>query len=94
MLQDMPEYKNKTTLILTTDHGRGDLVKKEWTSHGKKIAGADQTWMAFFGNHIPALGEVKVKSQLYQAQIAQTIARLLGYKFTADHPVEPGIQTK
>jgi len=29
-----PVYKNKTTFVITTDHGRGDLVKKEWTSHG------------------------------------------------------------
>jgi len=92
MLQDMPEYKNKTTFILTTDHGRGDAVKKEWTSHGKKIAGADQTWMAFFGNSIRALGEVKEKAQFYQAQIAQTIAQLLGYTFSAAHPVEPAIK--
>ena len=92
MLQEMPEYKNKTTLILTTDHGRGDLVKKEWTSHGKKIAGADQTWMAFFGKNVPALGEVKIKGQFYQAQLAQTIAQLLGYKFSAAHPVAPAIE--
>jgi hypothetical protein len=93
MLQDMPQYKNKTTLILTTDHGRGDVIKKEWTSHGKKIAGADQTWMALYGNSVPSLGEVKVKEQFYQAQIAQTIAQLLGYKFSAAHPVEPAVSS-
>jgi Metalloenzyme superfamily len=88
MLQSMPEYKNKTTLLLTVDHGRGDKVKKEWTSHGKKIEGADQIWFAALGAGIEARGEIKKEEQLYQAQVAQTIASLLGLHFKAPQPVE------
>ena len=90
-LQAMPEYRGKTTLIFTTDHGRGDQVKKEWTSHGKKIKDAGEIWMAFLGSGIPAKGEVKEAEQLYQAQVAQTIAQLLGYQYNPKHPVERGI---
>jgi hypothetical protein len=31
-----PQYKDKTALVLPTDHGHGDTVK-EWTSHGNKF---------------------------------------------------------
>lgn len=86
-IQSLPEYKDKTTLIIASDHGRGDEVKKEWKDHGRKIKGADQIWFAFLGKGIPAKGEVKESGQLYQAQLAQTIAQLLGYQFTANHPI-------
>jgi len=88
MLQSIPEYRDKTTMLITTDHGRGDKVKKEWTSHGKKIEGADQIWFAAIGAGIAPMGEVKRDEQLYQAQVAQTIANLLGLKFKASQPVE------
>ena len=88
MLQSMPEYKSKTTLLITADHGRGDKVKKEWTSHGKKIEGADQIWFAALGAGIEVTGEVKKDEQLYQAQTAQTIAKLLGLYFKPSQPVE------
>ncbi|MGC4037619.1 MAG: alkaline phosphatase family protein [Chitinophagaceae bacterium] len=88
MLQSMPEYKNKTTLLLLTDHGRGDKVKAQWRDHGAEIEGADQIWFAAIGKGIQPLGEVKKEEQLYQAQLAQTIAQLLGLKFTAEHPIE------
>jgi bisphosphoglycerate-independent phosphoglycerate mutase (AlkP superfamily) len=87
-MQQMPEYKDKTTLLILCDHGRGDKVKKEWTSHGAKIEGADQIWMAALGAGIESKGEIKVEEQVYQAQMAQTIARLLGYDFKAGQPIE------
>jgi bisphosphoglycerate-independent phosphoglycerate mutase (AlkP superfamily) len=88
MLQQMPEYKNKTTLLILCDHGRGDKVKKEWTSHGEKIEGSDQIWLAMLGAGIAPKGEIKTGEQLYQAQMAQTIAHLLGYTFIANQPIE------
>ena len=90
-IQSIPEYKNNTTMIITCDHGRGDKVKDEWTSHGTKIEGADEIWMAFLGKGIGAKGEIKEKGQLYQAQLAQTIAELLGMKFKANHSIEKSI---
>lgn len=36
-IQSTPGNKNKTTLIITCDHGRGDKIKNEWKHHGSKI---------------------------------------------------------
>lgn len=91
-LQSSPAYKNKTALLITTDHGRGDINKAQWTSHGAKIEGAGEIWFAVLGPGIPAKGEVKTTMQLYQRQIAQTIALLLGKTFSATHPVAPAIE--
>ena len=91
MVQSMPEYKNKTALMILCDHGRGDQIKKEWTSHGAKIAGADQIWLAALGKGIISEGEVKKDEQLYQAQVAQTIAHLLGLNFITDQPIDKAI---
>jgi len=79
-IQTTPGYKDHTTLIITTDHGRGSRSAK-WTSHGEWIRGSSQTWMAVIGPHISPLGEMKSNEQFYQAQLAQTIAHLLGQDF-------------
>ncbi len=84
-IQSDPFYKDQTALLITTDHGRGSAA--EWTSHGPKIVGADQIWFALIGPGIAARGEIRNTSQNYQKQLAQTIAALLGTKFTAEHPV-------
>ena len=91
VVQSLPQYRNNTTMIITCDHGRGDKVKKEWTSHGEKINDADEIWMAFLGKGIEAKGEVKEKGQIYQAQLAQTIATLLGLNYKASHPIQKSI---
>lgn len=91
-VENDPQYKNKTTLFITVDHGRGDKVKSEWTSHNDKIAGASQIWFAAIGPEIAPKGEIKTESQIYQKQFAQTIAKIMGYTFTADHPVANEIQ--
>ena len=73
-------------MILTCDHGRGDKVKEEWTSHGEKVEGSNQIWIAVMGPDTKATGEVTNKQQLYQGQLATTIAALLGYDFKPVHP--------
>lgn len=87
-VQSTPEYKNKTAIFITTDHGRGDVIKEKWTSHGSGgVADSHEMWMAVMGPGLPAKGEVKTAMQLYQKQSAQTIASLLGLKYQADHPI-------
>ncbi|MDP5121315.1 MAG: alkaline phosphatase family protein [Spirosomaceae bacterium] len=85
--QSQPEYANKTTFIITTDHGRGDEIKDEWRSHGQKIKDCRSIWLAAIGPNISAKGEVKTSGQLYQNQIAQTIANLLGFKYENGHEI-------
>ena len=41
--------------------------------------------------NIPAKGEIKTKMQLFQQQLAQTMADLLGKKFKANHTVAEGL---
>jgi hypothetical protein len=88
-IQSDPFYKDQTALVITTDHGRG--TGNEWTSHGAKISGSDQIWFAVMGPGVAAAGEVKAPMQNYQKQLAQTVASLLGMKFTTDHPVADAI---
>jgi hypothetical protein len=82
-VQSEPSYKNKTTIIITCDHGRG-ADAEGWKHHGQKVPEASQIWFAFLGPDTPAGGEMKNTSQLYQSQIAQTIASLLGLNFVND----------
>ena len=90
IIQQMPEYKNKTSLIVTTDHGRGSIDKRDWQHHGEKIDEADQIWIAAIGCGIPAKGEINTTNQIYQYQIAPTIAELLGFKFISNnHLAQP-----
>jgi hypothetical protein len=49
-LQADPAYRGKTTLIITTDHGRGAGANpKDWESHGFPWPGSNQTWLAAIG---------------------------------------------
>lgn len=81
-IQTQPDYKNKTTMIITTDHGRGDINIDDWKHHGAKMPKADEIWFAILGPDTPALGEFKNEQQLYQNQVAKTMAALLGLEFT------------
>src|SRR5688572_5264252 len=54
-LQKMPQYMGKTSLIVTTDHGRGD-TRVDWTDHGKNVPLAEYIWIAVLGPDTPALG--------------------------------------
>ncbi|MGD2035131.1 MAG: alkaline phosphatase family protein [Bacteroidales bacterium] len=82
-VQSQPGYKDQTTMIITTDHGRG--LKDEWTSHGSKYSHSDETWFAVIGPDVPARGEIRSPGQYYNNQYASTIAMLLGYDFQKEH---------
>lgn len=84
LVQTTPGYKDHTTFIITTDHGRGSKSNR-WTSHGEFISGSSQTWFAIMGPGIKPAGEIKEEGQYYQQQLAQTIAGLVGEDFVADN---------
>lgn len=85
-IQSDPQYKDKTTLIIAVDHGRG-ITAEEWKHHGTKIKHADEIWLAVMGPDTPATGEEKKESQYYQNQIAKTLAAFLGLDFGGDTEV-------
>jgi hypothetical protein len=84
-LQALPDYRDSTALILTPDHGRG-VLGSDWTSHGAKIPRADESWLAALGPGIRPLGERRDVPPVHQAQIAATVAALLGEDFLAAFP--------
>lgn len=91
-IQSIPQYKDKTTLLIAPDHGRGD-TKQHWTEHGPLPAESSQIFVLAMGPDMPALGEMKSDMQLHQGQIAATLAKFLGLDYTAEHPVMPVITT-
>jgi hypothetical protein len=55
-LQSQPDYRGRTSILLTTDHGRGS-GPKEWRDHGARTAGSGETWMAFVSPLMTRRGE-------------------------------------
>jgi hypothetical protein len=86
-VQSMPEYQGTTTMIVTTDHGRGD-APVEWKSHGAKIRGSERIWIAVIGPDTPArrLEERTAASPVTQSQVAATLAAFLGLDYRAFAP--------
>jgi hypothetical protein len=92
-LQSQEQYKGKTTLLVTTDHGRGQAARKGWKNHGRLIPGSNQMWFAVIGPDTPALGEMKNVGQYFQKQVAKTIAAFLGMQYENTEPVGPVVES-
>ena len=75
--QSLDAYRGTTTLILTTDHGRG-VRPSDWVEHGEGIEGSEDIWFAAFGPDTPRRGEVAPYPTVHQADVAATLLRLLG----------------
>ena len=85
LLQAMPQYRDTTTLLITTDHGRG-VGPADWKEHGQTVSGSDRTWLAVMGPGIAALGERVAVGQVRQGQVAATIAAQLGFDWSSFRP--------
>jgi hypothetical protein len=83
-LQSLAAYKGSTTLIVTTDHGRG-ATTKDWKDHGRKVPAAENTWIAAIGPAVPAMGP-RQGVTVTAAQIAATVAAVVGEDFRAASP--------
>lgn len=100
-LQSMPEYKNNTTLLITTDHGRGSNAEN-WQHHASSLAvkssmkylahfkngilGAEHIWFAAMGPNIKKRGEITTSREVKQKEIAATALTLLGEDPTMFNP--------
>lgn len=80
LLQSIPQYRDKTSFVITTDHGRGTAPVK-WRSHGSTIEGAEYFWVAITGPDTPPRGERTNTPEITQAQVAATLADLLERDF-------------
>jgi len=75
-------YKDKTTYLVTCDHGRG--FGNEWANHGSSTKGSEATWLMLWGKGIKPLGETTECGPYYTKQVAATIADILDVEFTPD----------
>lgn len=84
-LQEQPDYRGVTSLIVTTDHGRGRTAA-DWRNHGAEVAGAEETWMAFASPRLARRGEWRDHPVLTTAQVAATIAAWMDLDWRAFDP--------
>ncbi len=90
-MQQIPEYKDQVTFLITADHGRGS-GPSQWKDHGRKQKGSENIWLAVIGPDTPALGEQTNAAPLTQSQIAATVAAFLGEDFRRAFPrAAPGV---
>jgi len=84
-LQDEAQYRNKTTIMITTDHGRGD-ISLNWHSHNAKIKDAKNTWLAVISPDSPLRGEWEGGKPVVMNQIAATLCRFVGLDYSEQNP--------
>ncbi len=75
-LETIDEYRGKTSIIITSDHGRG-RTRSDWNSHGANVEGADETWIVVAGPNTPDRGVVAGPHDYTLANVAATLLRLM-----------------
>lgn len=76
-IQSNRAYRGKTTLIVTTDHGRG-RTPRDWTNHGEGVEGANEAWLCVFGPDVKKVGEMKGGPEYSLSNVAGTMLAVLG----------------
>jgi hypothetical protein len=83
-------YANQTALLVTTDHGRGELPLENWQHHSsleaarrsdpkaEAIAGSEQIWFAALGANISSQGLKALAKEQLQSQVTATLLEVLG----------------
>lgn len=84
-LQTHPEYRDQTTILVATDHGRG-ITPATWPHHGSKVEGAENVWLAVISPDCSLRGEWKSAGTIYQNQIAATLCRFVGLDYSEHEP--------
>jgi hypothetical protein len=92
-LQAEDQYRGNTTIVITTDHGRG-RGPEDWRNHGKDTEGAEDVWVAMAGSGVTRRGEWRDAPAIYQNQVAATVAQFLGVDYRrfvpeAGEPIKP-----
>lgn len=90
-IESQDAYAGKTSLLITTDHGRGG-TPFTWQSHNGNLPGARSTWLAVVSPNVSKRGEWRHCGRVTTSQVAATFARLGGIDFAevnpeADRPV-------
>jgi hypothetical protein len=77
-VQSHSQYRGKTTLIFTADHGRG-RTSADWTNHGADVPGAEETYILMIGPETAARGERR-KTAHVEGQVAGATASAAGLR--------------
>ena len=91
-LQAQDDYRDQTTVLFATDHGRGD-DPLNWQHHNDKLDGAAFVWLAAAGKGVTKRGNLTPSAEYSQDQISGTLLHALGidasrYSPEAGKPVE------
>ena len=81
-LESQPTYRGRTHILITTDHGRG-RTPADWNTHGAKVEGAQEVWMAFISPAFKQRGEWREHAPIHTNQAAATMAGWMGVDWTA-----------
>jgi hypothetical protein len=84
-LQSQPEYRGRTSMLITTDHGRGH-GPAGWRHHGEKHPGSENTWMAFVSPHLATRGEWRNHPPIETRQVAATLLQWAGLEWREFDP--------
>lgn len=84
-LQSQDQYRNRTTILITTDHGRGSTAA-QWKRHGEKIEESKYIWLAVASPDSQLRGEWVNTETIYQNQIAATMCRFLNMDYSENNP--------
>lgn len=84
-VQAQDDYRGRTHILITTDHGRGRTVA-DWRRHGAKIEGAERVWMAFVSPRWAERGEWRDHPPIVTNQAAATMAGWMGLNWNALRP--------
>lgn len=81
LIQNDSIYKDKTTLIITNDHGRHSKGKRSgYINHGCKCEGCKHIYFIGLG---PDFIKGKINTKYEQIDISKTIAELLGFAMSS-----------
>lgn len=85
-LQSDPQYRNKTSILVTTDHGRG-TEGDSWKSHNRSIPGAEYVWLAVISPDVERRGEWEAHNEtFFSNQIAASLCLFLDLDYTKQNP--------
>ena len=84
-LQGDSQYRGKTTILITTDHGRGDIALN-WHSHNARIKDAQNTWLAAISPDSSMRGEWEGGEPVVMDQIAATLCQFVGLDYSEQNP--------
>jgi arylsulfatase A-like enzyme len=79
-LESIEQYRDRTTLIITTDHGRG-VTAADWIEHDAAVEGSEDIWVAIIGPDTPDRGELTDHPLVSQGDIAATVLQFFGQDY-------------